>query len=56
VQRNEEATLTLSDIFADTTRNYALIVLETTFGTNDKIAATLGTVEIVALNELRLTR
>jgi len=56
VQKNEEATLTLSDIFADPTRNSVLIVLETTFGANDKIATTPGTIEIVALNELRLTR
>jgi hypothetical protein len=56
VKRNEEATLTISNIFSDPIRKHAVILLEPTFGVNDIIAATPGTIHIVAVNELRLTR
>ena len=56
VKRNDEATLTISNVFADPIRKHAVILLEPTFGVNGIIAATPGTIDIVALNELRLTR
>jgi hypothetical protein len=56
VKRNEEATLTISNVFADSIKRKAVILLRPTFGVNDIIAATPGTIDIVALNELRLTR
>jgi hypothetical protein len=56
VTRNEETILTLSGILADPIRNHAVIVLQSTFGVNDRVAATPGSVDIVAINELRLTR
>jgi hypothetical protein len=55
VKRNEEAILTITKIFAEPSRSY-VILLEPTFGVNNIIAATPGTIDIVALNEFRLTR
>jgi hypothetical protein len=55
VKRNEEAILTITKIFAQPSRSY-VILLEPTFGVNNIIAATPGTIDIVALNEFRLTR
>jgi hypothetical protein len=56
VKRNEEAILTITKIFAEPSRRYVVILLEPTFGVNNIIAATPGTIDIVALNEFRLTR
>jgi hypothetical protein len=56
VKRNEETILTLSGILADPGRNHVLIFLQSTFGPRDAIMATPGSVDIVAINELRLTR
>jgi hypothetical protein len=56
VKRNEEDILTISKIFAEPLGKHSLIVLESTFGANDIITATPGNIDIVALNELKLTR
>jgi hypothetical protein len=56
VKRNDEAVLTLSDVFADPMHDHTAIVVEPTFGPRDKIATTAGTIDIVAINELQLTR
>lgn len=56
IKRNEEATLRISKIFSDPIRKHAIILVEPTFGVNGIIAATPGTIDIVALNELRLRR
>lgn len=56
VKRNNEAILTLPNILANPLRNHTAIVIEPTFGPRDKIAATAGTIDIVAINELLLTR
>ena len=36
--------------------DHTAIVVEPTFGPRDKIATTAGTIDIVAINELQLTR
>jgi hypothetical protein len=56
VKKNEEAILILTGILADRLRDHAAIVLQSTFGVNDRIAATPGSIDIVAINELRLIR
>jgi hypothetical protein len=56
VRRNDEAVLTLVNILADPLRRHTVIVLEPSFGARGKIAATAGTIDIVAIDELRLTR
>lgn len=54
VKRNDEAVLTLSNIFADPVRDHTVIVLEPTFGPGSGGATTAGSLDIVALNELKL--
>jgi hypothetical protein len=56
VKRNDEAILTLTNIVADPMRDHTVIVIEPTFGPDDKIAATAGTIDIVAIDELQLIR
>jgi hypothetical protein len=56
VKRNEETTLTLRDVFADPTLNHTVIILEPSFHPGNGVVETAGTVDIVAIDELRLTR
>jgi len=49
VKRNDEAILTLCDIFSDPIRNRTVVMLEPTFGPGSGIAATGGSLDIVAL-------
>jgi hypothetical protein len=56
VKRNDEAILTLTNILSDPIRDHTVIVIDPTFGPGDKIAATAGTIDIVAINELQLIR
>jgi len=56
LKRGERTILTLSGIYADQDRDYTVLVLQSTFGTHSKIAESPGTCDIVAINELQLTR
>jgi hypothetical protein len=56
LKRNEETILTLPNILADSVHNNTMIILKPTFGADDRIAATPGSIDIVALNELQIIR
>lgn len=56
VKRNGAAILTMCEIFADPIHNHTTIVLEPTFGPSSAIAKTAGTLDIVAIDELQITR
>ena len=56
VKRNDEAALTLRNIFADPVCDHTVVVLEPTFGPGSGIARSAGSLDIVAINALELCR
>lgn len=56
VRRNDEAVFTLTDIFAHSLRSHSVIVIEPTFSPGGRIMETAGSSDIVAIDELQLTR
>jgi hypothetical protein len=56
VRKNDEAIFSLSEIFADPVGNATVIMLEPAFGPGSGILETAGSFDIVAIDELRLTR
>jgi hypothetical protein len=56
VRKNDETIFTLSGIFADAVGYGTVIMLEPAFGPGSGILKTAGSSDIVAIDELRLTR
>ena len=54
--KHKQASMTISACFRDQDRNFASILLQPTFGSSNIIPTSMGTVDLVALDELHLSR
>jgi hypothetical protein len=56
VSKNTDASMSILRLFRNPVINYARILLQPSFGPSDTIGASGGTIDLVALDELRLSR
>jgi hypothetical protein len=56
LEKRKPASMTISPCFRDPNRNFAQILLQPTFGPSNIIRTSMGTVDLVALDELHLSR
>jgi hypothetical protein len=56
VGKHKQASMTISPCFRDPVLNFARIMLQPTFGPSNIISNSLGTMDLVALDELQLSR
>lgn len=56
VQKSKQSSILAFPIFQDLVGNASAILLQPTFGPNKTIEATVGSMDLIALDELQLTR
>ena len=56
VGKHKQASMTISPCFRDPVLNFARIILQPTFGPSNSISNALGTIDLIALDELHLSR